>query len=317
MKKTICAVLCMALLWCVCSACAEQEPGSWLSSILGDAAQGIQERAQASAADSQSGSIARLLIDGEISAYAYDYDHQGTLQALEELCADEDNSALLLVLNTPGGSLYEADELYHAVMMYKQETGRPVYAYMQQECCSAGVYIAMAADRIAASRMTITGSIGVYMQAMSEAGLYDMLGIDNEYVATGRNKVTGYPELTDEQIAIYQSLVEESFGFFKQAITSARGLTEEQMQGFLDGRLLSALQAKDLGLIDTIAYEGEFEDSLIEAHGGIPLEDVTPAGMFDDLGFGSDVILNWFDYLMPGVGAEAVRERPSVRGLQS
>ena len=221
------------------------------------------------------------------------------------------------MLNTPGGSLYEADELYHAVMTYKQETGRPVYAYMQQECCSAGVYIAMAADRIAASRMTITGSIGVYMQAMSEAGLYDMLGIDNEYVATGRNKVTGYPELTDEQIAIYQSLVEESFGFFKQAITSARGLTEEQMQGFLDGRLLSALQAKDLGLIDTIAYEGEFEDSLIEAHGGIPLEDVTPAGMFDDLGFGSDVILNWFDYLMPGVGAEAVRERPSVRGLQS
>ncbi|MBQ4609693.1 MAG: hypothetical protein IJB18_08930, partial [Clostridia bacterium] len=98
MKKTICAVLCMALLWCVCSACAEQEPGSWLSSVLGDAAQGIQERAQASAADGQSGSIARLLIDGEISAYAYDYDHQGTLQALEELCADEDNSALLLVL---------------------------------------------------------------------------------------------------------------------------------------------------------------------------------------------------------------------------
>lgn len=317
MKKTVCAVLCMALLFCACSACAEQEPGSWLSSVLGDTAYGIQERAQASAADEQGGSIAHLLIDGEISAYAYDYDHAATLEVLEELRTDTDNSALLLVLNTPGGSLYEADELYHAIMMYKQETGRPVYAYMQQECCSAGVYIAMAADRIAASRMTITGSIGVYMQAMSEAGLYDMLGIDNEYVATGKNKVTGYPELTDEQIAIYQSLVEESFGFFKQAIADARGLTQEQMQGFLDGRLLSAIQAKEFGLIDSIAYEDEFENSLIEAHGGIPLKDVTPMGMFDDLGFGSDAILNWLEYFMPDIGAEAVRKRPSVRGLQS
>jgi len=53
------------------------------------------------------------------------------------------------------------------------------------------------------------------------------------------------------------------------------------------------------------------------AHGGIPLKDVTPMGMFDDLGFGSDAILNWLEYFMPDIGAEAIRKRPSVRGLQS
>lgn len=61
--------------------------------------------------------------------------------ALDALAEDECNDALLLYLNTPGGNMYESDELYHALMMYREKTGRPIYGYMAQECCSAACWL--------------------------------------------------------------------------------------------------------------------------------------------------------------------------------
>lgn len=292
--------------------------GSWLASVLGEQKAKREETKQPAAKSSY---VAQLYIDGEISSQSYLYDHEGTLEAIGKLADDEANTALLLCLNTPGGSLYEADELYHALMAYKEETGRSIYAYMEQECCSAGVYIAMAADRIAASRMTITGSVGVYMETYSEAGLYHLLGIENEYIATGENKVAGYPELTQAQREIYQALVDESFVFFKEAIASARGLTPDQMTGFTDGRLLSALQARELGLIDEIVYEDEFTQALLAGYGeDVKLRDVTPQNDFGyGYGLGSSSLLDWLDMITPDTAEDTQSLSPAPRqgGLRS
>ena len=257
-----------------------------------------------------------LCIEGEIFESSYQYDHIGTLNAVDELIEDEENAALLLYLNTPGGGLFEADELYHQLMTYKEQTGRPVYAYMAQECCSAGVYIAMAADRIAASRMTITGSVGVYMSASSQAGLLEKLGIENEYIASGKNKVAGYPQLTDEQRAIYQSVVDEGFAYFKGAVASARKLTDEQMAGFLDGRLLTALQAKEAGLIDDVLFYDEFAAQISDQHQQAQIQDKTPQ---EDFTAGGAGILKWLFDQIPGgkAGAQLPGKQLCPGGLMS
>ena len=163
----------MAALLCV-PALADGS-GNWLESVLSYSAEG------------GSSYLATLYIEGELLEGDSYYDHLGTLDAIDELIYDEQNAALLLVFNTPGGGLYESDELYHQIMVYKEMTGRPVLAYMKQECCSGGVYAAMAADVIYASRMTITGSVGVYVTTYSEAGLLEKLGITQEYISTGEN----------------------------------------------------------------------------------------------------------------------------------
>lgn len=267
MKKAGWLALVVLMLSVSAGALAE---GSWLESVLG----GVP--AQVERADDEY--VARLEIDGELAEGSYRYDHEGTLEAVRELMDDEKNVALLVLLNTPGGEMYEADELYHQLLRYKQETGRPVYAYMKQECCSGGVLVAMAADLVMASRMTLTGNVGVYMSTFSEAGLLEKLGIEREYITTGENKVAGYPSLTQEQRAIEQALVDENFSFFKEAIAKARSLSEEQMTAFTDGRLLSAAQAKEMGLIDEVIYYDEAEEKVLALHGGEEtlLRDVTP-----------------------------------------
>ena len=257
------------LMMMLCTAALADGSDNWLADVLGGARGGKQ------ATDHY---VALLQIGGELSESDYIYDHVGTLDALDALAEDECNDALLLYLNTPGGNMYESDELYHELMMYREKTGRPIYGYMAQECCSGGMLVAMAADELYASRMTIAGNIGVYMTAVSDAELYKKVGVELEYIATGENKVPGYPTLTDEQREIYRAMVEESFDFFKEAIASARGLSEEQMASFTDGRLLTAIQAKELGLIDDVMYYDELVDTLSEKYPDDELKNVTPDG---------------------------------------
>ena len=255
------------LLMMLCTAALADGNDNWLADVLGGARGGKQ------ATDHY---VALLQIGGELSESDYIYDHVGTLDALDALAEDECNDALLLYLNTPGGNMYESDELYHELMMYREKTGRPIYGYMAQECCSGGMLVAMAANELYASRMTIAGNIGVYMTAVSEAELYKKVGVELEYITTGENKVSGYPTLTDEQREIYKTMIEESFGFFKDAIASARGLNEEQMASFTDGRMLTAIQAKELGLIDDVMYYDELMDTLSEKYPDDELKNVTP-----------------------------------------
>ena len=273
------------LLMMLCTAALADGNDNWLADVLGGARGGKQ------ATDHY---VALLQIGGELSESDYIYDHVGTLDALDALAEDECNDALLLYLNTPGGNMYESDELYHELMMYREKTGRPIYGYMAQECCSGGMLVAMAADELYASRMTIAGNIGVYMTAVSDAELYKKVGVELEYIATGENKVPGYPELTDEQRGIYRAMVEESFDFFKEAIASARGLSEEQMASFTDGRLLTAIQAKELGLIDDVMYYGELVDALSEKYPDDELKNVTPDGYAGyAVSSGSSPSLDW------------------------
>lgn len=140
------------------------------------------------------------------------YNHKETLKLIEDMKNSASNKGILLYVNSPGGGVYESDELYLKLKEYKEETGRPVWTYMSNQACSGGYYISMASDKVFSNRNAWTGSIGVIISLTNLKGLYDNLGIKGIYITSGRNKAMGAAdlELTDEQRDILQSLVDEA-----------------------------------------------------------------------------------------------------------
>lgn len=207
--------------------------------------------------------IAVLDIAGTISENdGYTYDQQYLLNSVDEIMMDSRNQGLLLRIDSPGGAVYQIDELYLKLMEYKEMTGRPVYAAIESYAASGGYYEACAADEIYANRNAITGSIGVIMgEFVDMSGLMDKLGVDVQYITSGPNKSMGnyYQALTEEQKAIYQSICDEYYDRFVEIVAQSRGMDQEKVYQLADGRVYSAGQALEHGLIDGLE---SFDDTL-------------------------------------------------------
>lgn len=212
--------------------------------------------------------IGVLRVEGTIQSSAsvssqYTYQHDWLLRQLDTLIEDPQNTGLMLFVNSPGGSVYQADELYLKLKEYKETTERPLYVYFGETAASGGYYIAAPADYICANRNTITGSIGVYMGPMySMQELLEKLGVKVDIIRSSRNKAmgSGYEDLTDEQKAIYQSLVDEMYQQFVNVVAEGRKMSQERVRQIADGRVYTANQALYNGLIDKIcSYEEALE----------------------------------------------------------
>lgn len=219
--------------------------------------------------ESLGNSIDVIYVEGTIGSGQVGYNHEWTLGQIDYLMESDDNKAILLYVNSPGGGVYESDELYLKLKEYKEVTKRPVYAYMAQTAASGGLYVCMAADKIYANRMTMTGSIGVIMSMTDTTGLQELIGVKTDNVVSGKNKAMGNP-LTDEQREIVQSMVNETYEIFVGIVSEARGLSLEKTKEIADGRIYSALQAKELGLIDEI---GLVDDALSDLRLTYDLQD--------------------------------------------
>ncbi|HEX3039433.1 MAG TPA: signal peptide peptidase SppA [Caproiciproducens sp.] len=198
------------------------------------------------------------------------YNHDKTLNLIEQYQNSDQNKGILLYLNTPGGGVYESDELYNKLLTYKQKTGRPVWAYMASEACSGGYYAAMAADKINANRNTFTGSIGVIISMSNYKGLMDKLGVQTVLYTSGRNKSMGNPgvNITEEQSQIFQGLIDESYAQFVGIVAKGRNMSVDTVKPIADGRIYSAQQALKLKLIDGIADYDSTVDQMTKALGG-------------------------------------------------
>lgn len=205
------------------------------------------------------GSYSVIRIEGTIQESSSTYQHSATVAYIKAMMEDEGNLGLLLYLNTGGGGVYESDEVYRTLMRYKEQTGRPVWAYMGKSCASGGYYIAAAADKIFANPGTTTGSIGVYYQLTDLSRLYSMLGVETVLIRSGSNKGVGVEgvEITQENREVYQSMVDESYNTFVGIVAASRGYTDTQARAIADGRPYTALQALNNGLVDELA---EYED---------------------------------------------------------
>ncbi len=240
--------------------------------------------------------LAVLNIEGTMSENdGYTYDQQFLLDSIEEITEDNYNVGLLLRIDSPGGAVYQIDELYLKLMDYKETTGRPVYAAVEGYAASGGYYAACAADKIYANRNAITGSIGVIMgEFIDVSGLLEQLGVDVTYVSTGENKAMGssFAPLTEEQKAIYQSIVDESYDRFIEIIAERRSMEEASVRKLADGRIYTANQALQNGLIDGVE---SFDATVSRMTGDLGYETLkachfsyqAPAGLFDYLASGN------------------------------
>ena len=200
--------------------------------------------------------IARIKIEGVIEKENENYNQKWLLETIEKLTQDKSNAALMLYINSPGGSVYEADEVYVALKKYKEESKRPVYAYFASLAASGGYYIACAADKIIANRNTLTGSIGVIAGRFVDLSEpMKKYGIKSETIHSGKNKTMGdiSQPVTDEQRAIMQAISDECYAQFTGIVAENRKLDLEKVKELADGRIYTASQAKNNGLVDEIA----------------------------------------------------------------
>ena len=204
--------------------------------------------------------VAVLTVEGTIADVSdsllssESYNHYYTLNALDQLIDDEENKALILEINSPGGSVYASDELYLKIMEYK-ETGRPIYSAMGSMAASGGYYIAAPSEKIIANRNCWTGSIGVKIGRLYDfTELLEKIGVKSENITSGDNKAMGdsFEEMTKEQREIFQSLVDESYEQFVEIVSRGRNLSVEEVRALGDGRIYTAKQALNNGLIDDI-----------------------------------------------------------------
>lgn len=197
------------------------------------------------------------------------YDHNFNMKYVDRLIADDKNKAIFLYVDSPGGTVYHADEFYLKLMEYKEKTGRPIYAYFASQACSGGYYISMAADKIYANRNGWTGSIGVIISLMNYKGLLDRLGIKEIDIISAENKTLGSAtqEMSETQEEILQSLVDESYDQFVDIVAAGRGLPVERVRQLGDGRIYSASQAKSNGLVDEIKGFEDTEDTICSEFG--------------------------------------------------
>ena len=220
--------------------------------------------------------VARLNVEGAITESASatslsspGYDHKALLDYVDRLMDDENNVGMLLFIDSPGGEMKASDDLYLKLMDYKAATGRPIYCYFDGTACSGGYYVAMASDEICANRNCICVNIGVYISTYNMTGLFEKLGVEQIAFKSSENKGIGMSGLpwTEEQKAIYQSIVDADYDQFLQVVADGRHMTKDQVRQKDDGREMTAAQALEAGFVDSVGRYEEYEAGVLKALG--------------------------------------------------
>lgn len=170
---------------------------------------------------------------------------------------DDDVRAVIVRINSPGGSVTASDILYDRLSRFRASQSVPVVAQLMDTAASGGYYVALAADEIVAHPTTVTGSIGVIFTGISLEGLLEKVGVRNQTIKTGAKKDIGSPlrTMTAEERELLETLLGDMQDRFMGLVEERRpSLTPESKKMISDGRVLSARQAFDAGLVDRIGY---------------------------------------------------------------
>lgn len=192
-------------------------------------------------------------------------------EELELAAADPKVRAVVLRINTPGGSVTTSDIIAHEIKRFKEKKKVPVVAGLMDLATSGGYYIASSADRIIAQPTAVTGSIGVVALSVNASGLMEKLGITNQTVKSGDMKDLGSPirPMTEEERRVLQAVIDGLFErFLDQAMEGRPGrFTRDELRAVSDGRILTAPQALDQKLVDSIGYLDDAIEAAKEAAG--------------------------------------------------
>ena len=171
---------------------------------------------------------------------------------INEFAEREDIKAVIIRINSPGGSVAPSQEIYREVKRLAKK--KDVVASMSSVAASGGYYIALGADEIVANPGTITGSIGVIVQFMNFEGLLSKIGIAGNVIKSGEFKDTGNPlrEMNETERKVLQALVDDVQSQFVDAVVEGRELKPEVVRKLADGRIFSGAQALEYGLVDEL-----------------------------------------------------------------
>lgn len=178
-------------------------------------------------------------------------------EELEKASHDPQIKAVILKINSPGGTVTASDIIHNEMIKFREMTGVKIIAAMMDIAASGGYYVASAADKIIAHPTTITGSIGVIVINLKIFELMNKIGIKNETIKSGSKKdlLSPFRPLTEEERKIMQGVIDTLYDQFVMVVAKGRdGLNTEQVKKIADGRIYTAIEALKLNLIDRIGY---------------------------------------------------------------
>jgi len=209
--------------------------------------------------------VAVIPISGAIyqtdSSRVWERGSQQIAKRIASAAAKKEVKAILLDINSPGGSVGAVQEIYSAIMRAKAETKKPFVARFGDVSASGGYYVAAACDSIVAEPGTITGSIGVIFSVSSFASLMNKVGMRSEVVKSGKFKDIGSPmrDMTSEERKLLQGLIDDSYEQFVAAVSEGRKMSVENVKTLADGRIYTGRQALNVKLVDKL---GDLQDAL-------------------------------------------------------
>ena len=190
-------------------------------------------------------------IHGEIASDA-DASADWIVGALRDAFEDEGSQAVVLLINSPGGSPVQAGIINDEIRRLKDKHQKPVYAVVEESCASAAYYIAVAADQIYVDKASIVGSIGVLMDGFGFTGLMDKLGVERRLMTAGENKgfLDPFSPQTKTQRGYAQAMLDQIHQQFIQVVREGRGKRLKETPELFSGLFWTGQQAIELGLAD-------------------------------------------------------------------
>lgn len=180
---------------------------------------------------------------------------------IKKMSEKKNVKAILIDINSPGGTVAAVQDIYSAIIRAKKKTKKPFVARMGDVAASGGYYIAAACDKIISHPGSITGSIGVIMSAGNYEGLMKKIGFKTEVIKSGKFKDigSGSRQMTQEEKDILQSMIDDSYSQFLEAISKGRNMPLEVLKPLADGRVYTGRQAYEVKLVDIL---GDFQDAV-------------------------------------------------------
>lgn len=195
------------------------------------------------------------------SGKPWDHGAEQWARRIEQLAETKGVKAIVLDINSPGGSVGAVQEVYMRIQRVKKEKHIPFVALFDDVAASGGYYIASACDKIVAHPGTLTGSIGVIFNVSNMEGLFSKVGYKSDPIKSGKHKDIGSPArpMTPEERAILQALIDDAYGQFVQAVADGRHMSVEDVKPLADGRIYSGNQALANHLVDQL---GDSQDAV-------------------------------------------------------
>lgn len=194
-----------------------------------------------------------IYISESPSGFGFAKDADYIVRKLHRLNEQKDVKAVVLRINSPGGTVAAVQEIVTEVHRM-QKNGKIVVASMGDVAASGGYYIASQSNRIVCDPGTLTGSIGVIMEVANVQGLLTKFGVNVRAIRSGRLKDIGSPfrQMTPEEQALLQGLINSSYEQFVTAVSTGRKMDRARLLPLADGRIFTGVQAKEVGLIDEL-----------------------------------------------------------------